>query len=334
MNTNKTATLGGFIRFLRRAPILLFLVAVGGLSPGPAGAFDVLLGTEKEGSFSHFAGRAICRMINRQAGDLDCRAVPASGDVHNLTNLQGGSLDMALVDSRMLHDAVNKKGYFEFLDIRYDGLHAVAPLYQLPITLVARKDARIGSLADLKGKRINAGAPRSAAHLAVDTILDAKGWTEADFGLVDELSASQSQDSMAFCHGSIQAMVHIGVHPDPSLKQLFRLCGAVLVDMDDDDIRKLIRDHGAFSRIEIAPSTYPSQPRPVATFGTSVVLVAGGSLDVQTAYRIVEALDRSRQSLRGAHPALTSFSVDSARQMGVKIHLHPGTVRYLEGKGK
>ena len=76
---------------------------------------------------------------------MNCETVPASDDVHNLTNLQGGSLDIGLIDSRMLHDAVNKTGEFEFLDISYDNLRALVPLYDIPITLVVRSDAKITS---------------------------------------------------------------------------------------------------------------------------------------------------------------------------------------------
>ena len=62
----------------------------------------------------------------------------------------------------MLHDAMNKSGNFEFLDISYDNLRTLAPLYDDPITLVVRSDAKIASLAALKGKRINAAiAPAS-----------------------------------------------------------------------------------------------------------------------------------------------------------------------------
>ena len=82
------------------------------------------------------------------------------------------------------------------------------------IELVARKDAGITALGDLKGKRINAGGPRSLQHLAMATIIKSKNWSKYDFSLVGELPPSQSQDTMAFCHGTMQAMVHIGMHPD------------------------------------------------------------------------------------------------------------------------
>jgi TRAP transporter TAXI family solute receptor len=253
--------------------------------------------------------------------------------MYNLTNLQGGALDMVLVDSLMLHDAINKTGYFEFLDISYDNLRALIPLYDVPVTLVVRSDADIHSLEALKGKRINAGAPRSLQHLAVDTVIKAKNWSQEDFTLVAELPQSQSQDTMAFCYGTIQAMVHIGVHPDSSLQQLFRLCKAGLVNMYDKDIEKLVNDHPAFSKISISGSTYPSHPKRVITFGTSVTLVASEDLDEQTIYKILDVIYSNQKYLKRTHPVLSSFSLDAARKKDAGIQLHPGAAKYLTEHG-
>jgi TRAP transporter TAXI family solute receptor len=321
-----------FTWFIKRAPMIAAFFIIG-LLPVSAAALDILLGTGEAGTFSHFTGRAICRMINSHADDISCKTVPAPDDVHNLTNLRGGALDIGLVDSRQLYDAINKTGYFKFLDISYDNLRTLVPLYDVPVTLVVRKDAEISSLEALKGKRINAGAPRSLENLTVDTIMRAKNWSKADFSLVQELPASQSQDTMAFCYGTVQAMVHIGVHPDPSLQQLLERCKAGLADMNDNDTKKLVNDHPAFSKINIAANTYPSYPEAVTTFGTQMMLVASEDLDEQTVYQIIDAIDSNRKRLQSAHPALSSFAVRSAGKNDTEIQPHPGAARYFSEHG-
>ena len=332
MSAKKCKNYMCFKWFFKRAPIILTFLIVA-IFPFCANAFDILLGTGETETFSHFAGRMLCRVINRHSNDLNCRTVPGPGDVHNLTNLQEGSLDIGLIDSRMLHDAMNKSGYFKFLDISYDNLRALVPLYDDPITLVVRSDAKIASLEALKGKRINAGAPRSLQHLAVDTIMQAKKWTKADFSLVGEISASLSQDTMAFCHGTTQAMVHIGVHPDSSLQQLLRLCKANVVSMYDNDIKKLVNDHPAYFKINIAADTYPSLPTDVSTFGTRAVLVVSQDLDAQTVYNILDAIYSNRKRLKNAHPALSLFTLDANLKRYVGIQLHPGAEKYFSEHG-
>jgi len=311
-------------------PMFAALVIVGGL-PFTAAAFDLVLGTGAPDSFSYFAGRIACRVINRQLPDIDCQVRSSSGPLDNLTNLESGASDIALADSRILQDAVKKTGYFQFLDIRYDDLRTLFPLYDIPIALVARRDAAISSLNELKGKRINAGAPRTAQHLAVETVMTAKGWSAEDFSLFSELPASQSQDTMAFCHGNVQAMVHIGVHPDSAIHQLLKLCEAEFVDLNDEDIQKLVRDHPAFIDIGIPAGTYPEQARPVATFGTQALLVASASLDEETVYRIVSVLDAHRDRFQSAHPSLFARPAgSSATDIGIPVHT--GAARYFSEK--
>jgi TRAP transporter TAXI family solute receptor len=321
-----------FTCFCKQALVIATFLTVA-LTPFYASALDILLGTGGAGTFSHFTGRTICRMINKFADDLTCQTVPTTDAVDSITNLQGGALDIGLIDSRLLNDAINKTGYFEFLDISYQSLRTLVPLYDVPVTLVVRRDAEVNSLEEIKGKRINAGAPISLENLALDTIMKAKNWSKADFGLIQELPASQSQDTMAFCYGTVQAMIHIGVHPDSTLQQLLKRCKAGLVNMDDKDIEKLVNDHPALFRTNITADTYPSQPQGVATFGTRMMLAASDALDEQTVYEIIDVIHRNQKSLRRAHPALSSFTVRPAQQKDAGIYAHPGAARFFAEHG-
>jgi len=308
--------------------IALAILAVTAILPARASATDILLGTDAAGTFSHFTGRAICRVISQHAEGLECRAVPAPDRIHNLTNLQGGSLDIAMVDATLIYDAINRKGDFEFLDIRYDNLFLLARVYERATLLVARGDAEIASLNQLKGKRINVGPTRSQTQRSMELILDAKGWTLQDFKKVEALPSSLSQDSMAFCHGSVQAMLHIGVHPDSTLQHLMARCNAVPVGIDDADIVKLILGHPAYTLVRIAAATYPNVEQPLSTLGTPVALVASGSLDEETVGAIMTVLDRFRQTIQHAHPAIASFTVRD-KMPDIGIDLHPGAAAYL-----
>ena len=316
--------------FPQRMSVICLLLLVGVMAiPLSAQAFDIRLGTESPGSFSYFSGRILCRLINNQVEDVTCHQVPMVGDVDNLTNLQGGSLDISLVDSRTLFDAINKTGNFKFLDINYENIRALAPLYDVPIILIVRNDAGINSLADLKGTRINAGTPGSLQYQAVNTILKAKKWSRKDFSLVGDLPPIKSQDTKAFCYGTMQAMVYIGVHPDFSLRRLLKTCNGELMNMDDSDINRLVSEHPEFWKFELEAGTYPSQDGKVVTFGTRAMLVASSDLDEETVYKIIEVIDKNKKRLVSAHPALSLFSVETARKSATGIELHPGSARYF-----
>jgi TRAP transporter TAXI family solute receptor len=138
---------------------------------------------------------------------------------------------------------------------------------------------------------------------------------------------------MAFCHGTVQAMVHIGVHPDSSLQQLLRLCKADLVNMDDNDIQKLVNDNPAFWRTNIAADTYPSQKKGITTFGTRAMLVVSEDLDEETVYQIIEAIYSNRERLKNAHPSLSLFPGSAAQKSATGIQLHPGAAKYFREHG-
>jgi TRAP transporter TAXI family solute receptor len=316
-----------------RAVGLSLLFSIVFLLPAVSFAMDLLIGTGEIGSFSHFAGRTLCRTIDNRLTDVHCEALPAPDDLHNLTNLQIGSLDLVLVDSCSLHDAVARTGEFRFLDFRFDNLRAMVRLYEVPAALVVRDDAGISSIEDLTGKRLNIGAPGSPENRLFSAIMNAKGWSVKDFSLVEHLSSSQSVDSMAFCHGTIQVMLHIGIHPDAQLLQMIRLCGAHLIDGVDRDIAKLIQKHPAYSQTVIAPGTYPSQEQPVSAIGSRMMVIASEALDEQTAYRILEAMAGNRRRIESAHPALSPFDAKSAAGDALGIPLHPGVARYLDERG-
>ncbi len=308
---------------------ILIILNVSGVCATTTTAYEILLGTSNSGSFSHFTGRLVERIINQQTVNIKCKAVPASGDIHNLTNLVQGAIDMALIDSRMLNDAKNKAGNFRFLDVDYQSLSVITPMYNVPFILVVGENTSIQGLNDLNGKRINSGTPLSIQNLTFETILSAKDWSKKNFSLVAEISDSQSQDTMAFCHGGVDAMLYIGIHPDASLNQLFKRCKAKMADMNDEDIKSLIQNNPTFSKFIVPAMTYPSQTNDVMTFGTQTLLVTSHNLDTETVYNILDVLFKNDKKLLNAHPALSLKKVSSQQENYTNMKLHQGAAKFF-----
>ncbi len=183
----------------------------------------------------------------------------------------------------------------------------------------------------MKGKRINAGLPQSEQYRAVETILQAKGWSKGDFSLFGDLPPSQSQDDVkAFCYGTMQAMVYVGVHPDFSLRHLLEKCNADLLNIDDQEIVSSIETNPAYWLEVIPGGLYPTHPAAVKTIGTRAVLLVSEDFDAETSYRLIDALLQNRARLIAAHPAFALFSLDGVRSGGPQgIAAHEGVQRYL-----
>ena len=284
--------------------------------------FELLVGAGMPGTFSQFTARALCRIVERQNEDLDCNPISSEDELDILTNVQGGSLDLALVDSQLLSESLSGKGSFKFLDISYEQLRIIAPLYNIPVVFIVRPDAGIDSYQKLPGKRINVGAPGSQVKYLFKTFMNAQGWSEDDFTLITELSSSMYQDKIAFNQGAIQAMVYRGVHPDPAIGQLLNQGQAKLIGLNGDGVNKVIALYPGVSLQTLKETGYKSLSGSLETFGTTMVLVTSADMDDETARLVTEALYENKGFFQAAHPSLSTFTVNSKPDLygGLKVH--------------
>ncbi|RLB61522.1 MAG: hypothetical protein DRH08_13810 [Deltaproteobacteria bacterium] len=160
-------------------------------------------------------------------------------------------------------------------------------------------------------------------------IMKAKGWSVDDFALFEELPTSHSQDTLAFCQGTVQAMLNIGVHPTLSINNLLNKCKAQLLDIDDDAIDQLVDKRAPCWKTEINPGTYSGQKNRVRTFGTRAILVASSAVHQETAYAIVKAIYDNQKRLKGNHPALSLFPVGEAQKGIEGLKLHEGAEEFF-----
>lgn len=236
--------------------------------------------------------------------------------------MQGGSLDLALVDSLLLVDSTTGQRAFQYLDINYDKIRIVSPLYNIPLTVIVRNDADIATIDQLPGKRINTGPFGSPEKHLFAMFMQTQGWTEEMFPVFAELSSSFSQDKIAFRQGDVQILVHNGVHPDNDILRLLAEDEASLIGFSADATLELITSTPSLSRQEIDESTYPSLADKLTTFGTTMTLVSSADLDDETIRLLINSLEKNKQSLQSMHPALSQFSIDKRPQWFGSIKVH------------
>jgi TRAP transporter TAXI family solute receptor len=309
-------------RLLINTLLLITAFVLVGISSIPAASFELIIGTGPRGSFSHHTSKLLCRIFTNHVSDITCSLSESSDPIDNLTNVLGGSLDLALVDSLLLEESKAGKGAFQYLDINYDGIRIVSPLYEVPLTLIVRNDAAVSMIDQLPGKRINAGTFGSTEKQLFELFMQTQGWTERQFTVFAELSSSLSQDKIAFRQGDIQILVHHGVHPDKDVKQLLEDTEASLIGFSGSGMDDLINSNPSLSKQDLNKSTYPSLSEKISTFGTTMSLISSADLDDETIHSLIDALENSKQSLQKMHPALSSFDLDKRPQWFGSIKVH------------
>jgi len=121
-------------------------------------------------------GLIIAKMINEKRDEYGVRAAVEStrGSVFNVNAITAGYLEFGLVQSDKQFEAVNglaewtKKG-------PQKELRAVFSIHHESVNLVGAADARIKTIGDLKGKRVNLGNPGSGQYKNAIDALEAVG---------------------------------------------------------------------------------------------------------------------------------------------------------------
>lgn len=293
-------------------------------------SYELLLATDEATTFSSFAGKRLCLSISRNIADVSCKAVVMENSVDVLTNIQGGSYDFALVNAKMIYDAFHKIDLFQYTDIQYDDLRLLLPLYREPVSLLVRENASIGSFRELAGKRVNGGAPLTIQNFIFEEAMKAMGWTRESFSLYQNLSAAYSQDYLAFNSGSVQAMVHIGMHPDWKLRKQITESRSRLLPIDDPAIVKLADSKSGFCFCVIEGGTYPGYKEDMRTLAVETFLITSAEMDDETVAEVLESIYASKDVLQRTHPAFLRKKVDIEILNDSYLHPHPAAVLFFQ----
>jgi TRAP transporter TAXI family solute receptor len=298
--------------------------------PAASFSFELLIGTGERDSFSYYAGKIICRSIHKFDQDVTCRAVPSENYTDSLSNVQGGSLDMALVNSKIINDAFHGDGLFKYVSLDYDQLRLLLPLYRTPISLLARRDAHINSLDDLVGKKVNAGSVFSIQEIVFGAIMDTYDWGEDTFKLYQNLPEAHSQDYIALHTGSVQAMLHIGMHPNEKLARSLADGQTQMVGISGRAAARLKDADKGFYGQSIDAGTYPGYANDIETLSLETLLVTSSDSDPETVALVLEAIFSAKKQLQNAHPSFLAETLTVETLNDSYLHPHPEAILFFQ----
>ncbi len=292
----------------------------------------VTIGTAGVTGVYYPAGGAICRLVNRGRKEhgVRCTVESTGGSINNLEAIRKSELDLGIVQSDLLYHAY--RGDEIFSDVGADKkLRIVFSLHPEPFTIVARKDAKIATFDDLKGKRVNLGAPGSGMRATMEELMQRKGWTMASFSAVIDLKGSDQ--GQALCGGTIDAMVYAGGHPNGAIQQVTSACPTKLVDVTGPIIDTMIKEHPFYTHAIIPGGMYVGNERDVHTFGVKAVLVTSGDLDDNTVYQMVKAVFDNLDNFKTLHPVFATLDAQHMALDTDTAPLHAGAAKYYREKG-
>lgn len=246
--------------------------------------------------------------------------------VENLNLLQQGKgeLALALGDSVALAWEGNAEVGFK---APLDKLRGIAAVYPNYIQIVASKDSGIKSFADLKGKSLSVGAPKSGTELNARKIFEAAGMSYDDLAKTEYLPFAESVELIK--NRQLDATLQSAGLGVASLKDLSTSLPVTMVSVPADVVEKLGAPYIAAT---IPAGTYEGQDADVGTVAVVNFLVTREGVSDELAYQMTKQLFENLGELEASHKAAKQISLDKALA-GMPIPLHPGAERYYKEKG-
>lgn len=307
-------------------------ISVAMMAPAAFAEEFITIGTGGVTGVYYPTGGAICRLVNQGRRDhgVRCSVESTGGSVYNINTIREGELEFGVAQSDWQYHAYNGTSRFEE-NGAFEGLRAVFSVHPEPFTVVARADAGITSIEDLKGKRVNIGNPGSGQRGTMEVLMEALGWTTDDFALATELKAAEQ--SAALCDNQIDAMVYTVGHPSGSISEATTACDSVLVEVSGEAVDGLIADNSFYRSATIPGGMYRGNDNDVTTFGVGATFVSSADVSEEVVYTLVKSVFDNIDDFKGLHPAFANLEPADMASAGLSAPLHAGAEKYFKEAG-
>ena len=271
-------------------------------------------------------GVAMTKLFTDKMKNVRPSVQATKASVENLNLLQQGKGEIAFSLGDSVALAWNGDAEAGFKS-KLDKLRGVGAVYPNYIQIVASKESGIKTLADLKGKKLSVGAPKSGTELNARAILNAAGITYKDLGKIEYLPFAESVDLMK--NRQLDATLQSAGLGVASIRDL-----STSVDINVVEIPAAIVDKiGApYIKATIPAKTYGGQDADVATAAVVNYLVTRADASDDLVYKMTKATYDSVPDLIAAHQAAKAIKLETALE-GLPVPLHPGAAKYWKEKG-
>lgn len=308
---------------------LLAVTSIALMSAAPAHAQQQFITVLTGGTSGVYypMGVALSQIYGKAIPDAKSSVQSTKASVENLNLLQAGRGEVAFTLGDSLSDAWkgNEEAGFKAPLNKLRGLAAIYPNY---IQIVASADSGIKTLADLKGKRISVGAPKSGTELNARAILKAAGLSYSDFSKVEYLPFGESVELMKNRQLDVTLQsAGLGVS---SLRDLATAIKIVIVPIPADVVSKV--GDPAYQSNVIPANTYEGQSSDVQTAAVQNFLATHEGVPADTIYKLTKAMFENMDQLQAAHAAAKAIKKETAAK-GMPLPLHPGAEKYYREAG-
>ncbi|MEN3793527.1 TAXI family TRAP transporter solute-binding subunit [Fulvimarina sp. MAC3] len=293
---------------------------------GPANAQDkrLLIGSTSASSSQYGYFVALGQLINDKVPGVSASVAETGATLDNLRRMQRGQVDLGLVTTNVVQHASQGTNEFEGKAQQAPILFVYSPA---PQNVVVRKDADVGTLSDLDGKRFNPGIRGSATEATAQAVFETLGITpEFVPGSTTDV-VDQVKDNRIVGYVKSGA----GEKLDASSLDINTFTPITVVSLTDEQAATLKDKMKDISVVEIADAGQGIPP--YKTWSFALAVSASPDMDEETAYQITKAAVEDETVQANALASQKGVDLAKLTMQYATVPLHPGAARYYEEKG-
>ncbi len=272
-------------------------------------------------------GVSLASIYSKNMQGVQATAQATKGSVENLQRLGKNDAEVAITLGDSLSFAWNGNAEVGFAQ-PVKNLRGMAVLYSNVIQIVASKESGIKTLADLKGKRMSVGAPRSGTELNTRAVLAAAGIDYKDLGKVEYLDFNQSVELIKNRQLDV-TLQSVGLG-NAALRDLANSVDIVVVPVSAAEAAKI--PDKAYAPVVMPVNTYKGQTAAVETVAVANILVTTEKMSTDAVYQMTKLMFDNLDTLIAAHASAKEIKLETALK-GMPIPLHPGAEKFYKEKG-
>jgi TRAP transporter TAXI family solute receptor len=202
----------------------------------------------------------------------------------------------------------------------------LASLYPQYFQVVVRSDAKINTIADLKGKSLVTQPKGNTAELVTQELLAANGVSYSQL----KVSFQSYTDAVDMVKdGHAQAFTLGTTIPSSAVMDLASARDVKLLPITDAELNAMRKTNRGYIKATIPANTYSKQDKPVDVIAYATHVVVSCSLPEQTVYMMVKTMASQVNDMAAVNKAIAGLTPKvMAEDVGVPFH--PGAVRFYK----